>query len=181
LSNKPGQWTFRHDLTKFRLEGRSRFFNELSEEERNKWDYNPTAYLLPGSFTKKENRFDFWGFYKKLENEIEWDRFEKINKFCQDSGFSYRTLESGGVHYYTETRGSVLINYIIFNEPEYWEVLKEANDEVTSLEKLLGKMKGKNFPMDEDRLIEIIQNLKSNYLLYADADYTRVVSVIDAG
>jgi hypothetical protein len=167
-------------LIQLRLECRSRFFKDLNEEEKNRWNHNSIAYLLPESFIKNENRFYFGGFYKNLENEIEWDNFEKINKFYEETEFKYQVLESRGVHYYTENKGRTLVNYIIFNEPEYWEVLSESNDEVTSFEKVFAQLKEKNIDMSENRLTEIIQNLKSNYLLYANKDFSRIVSVIDA-
>ncbi len=180
LNSRPGKWFFRHNLIKFRLECRSRFFKELTGEERNKWNYNPIVYLLPESFIKNESRFFFWGFYKSLENQIEWDHFEKIDKFYRDSDFNYQVLESNGVHYYIEKKGRTPVNYIIFNEPEYWEVLSESNDEVTSFEKIFARLREKNIAVNEHRLKDIIHDLKSNYLLYANKDFSRVVSVIDA-
>jgi radical SAM superfamily enzyme YgiQ (UPF0313 family) len=139
LNSKQGRWFFRHNLNKFRLEHGSRFFKELNEEELNRWVYNPIAYFLPVSFIDNQNRFYFWGFYKNLENEIEWDNFDKINKFYEDTEFKYQVLESGGVHYYIEKMGRTLVNYIIFNETGYWEVLIESNGEVTSFEKIFAR------------------------------------------
>jgi radical SAM superfamily enzyme YgiQ (UPF0313 family) len=180
LNNRPGKSNLWHLLIKLRLEPGSRFFRMAGDEEKKEWNYHPAAYLLPDSFIDSEKRSRLFGFYGKLENEIEWSQFEKVNTFYQETDFRYHLNEFKGARYYSEYMNGELINYIVFNEPEYWEVLKAANDEVTSFENVFGQLREKFPGLTEERLREIIQALKADYLIYAGKDLTRMVSIIDA-
>jgi radical SAM superfamily enzyme YgiQ (UPF0313 family) len=180
LNSRPGNSGISHTLIKLRLEPGSRFFHLVSEEDKKRWNYHPAAYLLPESFIDSDKRSQLFGFYAKLENEIEWDQFEKVNKFYHETEFKYQVLEHAGLHYYKEFMNGEPINYIIFNKPEYWEVLKAANDAVTSFKEISRELKEKFPTLTDKGLIEIIEMLKADYLLYANKDLTRVVSVIDA-
>jgi ATP-dependent protease HslVU (ClpYQ) ATPase subunit len=68
---------------------------------------------------------------------------------------------------------------LTFDQPEYWDVLKFANDEVVSLNKLQRKINEKYSDIDHSRLIEIIEELESSYLLYSSTDHSKMVSIID--
>lgn len=179
LNSHPGRSNIWHILIKLRLEPGSIFFKMVNEAEKQNWNFHPTAYLLPDSFITRNDRSQLFGFFRQLENEVEWDQFKKANKFYQDTDFKYSLYEHSGFKYYSEYMQEDMINYIIFNEPEYWDVLKAANEEVISFERIFNKLKRKYTEFTEQRLMEIVEQLKSDYLLYANKELTRIVSIID--
>lgn len=179
LSGNPGK--FCHIPIELRFQGGTRFLKMLDSEERKKCKYSPFGYLLPHSLIGYKRRFNLLGFTWDLENKVEWELFGKANKFYEDTEITYRILKNKGVYYYSEFNKGELINYIVFNEPEYWEVLKVANDGVSSFEKIFGQLKEKFPAVTEKYLVEIIEKLKSHYLIYANTDLTRIISIIDVG
>jgi radical SAM superfamily enzyme YgiQ (UPF0313 family) len=179
LSGKPGK--LRHILIQLVYQEGTRFLKMLGIEERKKCKYNPLKYLLPNTLIDDERRFNLLGFARSLKNKIEWENFEKVNKYYEETESTYQILKNRGFYYYSEYLKGELINYILFNEPEYWGVLKAANDEVTSFQNIFHQLKKKFSGLTENHLTEVIEKLKSQYLLYANRDLTRIVSIIDVG
>ncbi len=178
LSKLPGQG-YAHSLNQLRLEPGSRFLNMVKGEERKKWNVNSMTYLLPGEFVKDNDGFDLFGFYNQLENNTDWEQFENVNRFFEETHFSYNIIENNGIPYFNEFKSGIMVNQIIFNEPEYYDVLKAANDEVVSFESIYADLSGKYPSLSEDRLREMIEALKSEYILYGNEDLSRIVSIVD--
>ena len=179
LSGNPGKLC--HIPIQLKFQGGTRFLKMLNPEERKRCKYSSFGYLLPHSLIDNERRFNLLGYSWDLENKVEWELFGKVNKFYEESEITYRILKNKGVYYYSEFNKGELIDYIVFNEPEYWEVMKVANDEVRSFENIFGQLKEKFPAMTEKSLVEIIGKLRSHYLIYTNTDLTRIVSIIDVG
>ena len=80
---------------------------------------------------------------------------------------------------YEEYYNNELINSISFDEPVYWEVLKATNYKVTSLDLLHKNISTRGFNITQNELIEIVNSLKKECLLYSSLDNSGIVSVID--
>lgn len=179
LSSKRGK--FSHNPTVLAFQEGSRFLKMLDKKERKECKCGYLRYLLPQSLLDNKRCLNLMGFTWNLKNKIEWENFEKVNKFYEEADITYKILKNNGFYYYSEYMNEELINYIVFNEPEHWEVLKAANDEVTSFETIFKGLKKKFPDLTEKYLTEIIGKLKSHYLLYANRNLTRIVSIIDVG
>jgi radical SAM superfamily enzyme YgiQ (UPF0313 family) len=171
-------YKFRHSLTKLSLQKGSRYFNMVSAEEKKRWNSNSLAYLSPEIMISENNRFDLLSFTSELKNGILWEYFEKINRYYENTYYYYNIQKHQDVYYYSEYNEAKLVNRIIFNKPEYCSVLHEANDEVTSLNKIYDNLKQKYVGIAEQQLIDVINNLRSVYLLYSNKDMTRIISII---
>jgi radical SAM superfamily enzyme YgiQ (UPF0313 family) len=170
---------FFHNFSHLRIREGTRFFEAITDNERKKWNFNFLAYLLPESFLSGSRRFSLFDFSSQLENQTEWEWFAHMNKFYEETEYTYNIIEVDDIYYYYEYMNGDQTEHIAFNEPEYWDVLRAANDEVVSFEKILTQVVGKHPDINRDKLMEIIGNLKSSYLLYANKDLTRIVSIID--
>lgn len=179
LSNKHYSSGYSHTLIKLRLEPGSRFLKMVDKEDLKNWNYHSIHYLLPPSFLDEDERFSLFGFYKTLPHEVEWEQFETINRFYEEAEYKYRIYECKGVYYFEQYKKDEIIHQIVFNEPEYIDVLKTANNEVTSYEKLKNILEAKYPGITEERIAEILQNLKNEFLIYYNTDKTRIVSIID--
>lgn len=177
LGAGPGK--LQHTPIELRFQEGSPYLNSLDPEERKECIYSDMGYLLPGPFIDKDRRFNLYGVSRGLKNHKEWDNFKKTNKFYEETEFSYRVLRLKDVYYYSEFMNKELVNYVVFDKPEYWEVLKAANEKVTSFQSVFQGL-SESFPgMTETYLTEIIEALKADYLLYANRDLSRLVTVID--
>ena len=58
-------------------------------------------------------------------------------------------------------------------------VLKTANDKVISLDDMLKKLLKTYSSITEENIKEILTNLKKQYLIYYNDDYTEIISIID--
>ncbi len=174
---------FYHYISELRLSGGSRFFQMLSLEERKKWNASAMTYFIPQWFIVKDNdrRFGLFSFSRELDNKVEWENFEKLNNFLEKTEVTYQILENNGIYYYSEFMAGKRVNYIVFDEPEYWQVLKAANNEVKSFKEIFAEVKTKFPGIIEKYLVEIIEKLKNDFLIYSNKDLTRIVSVMDTG
>ena len=179
LSNKNDSPGYSHTLIKLRLEPGSRFLKMVDNEDLKNWNYHSIHYLLPPSFLNEDERFSLFGFYKTLPHEVEWEQFETVNRFYEEAEYKYRIYESKSIYYFEQYKKDELIHQIVFNEPEYIDVLKTANNEVTSYEKIKNILEMKYEGITEERILEILQNLKNEFLIYYSTDKTRIISIID--
>ncbi len=64
-------------------------------------------------------------------------------------------------------------------EPEYFEVLRLCNERVISFTELSREMTKAFVETTEDKLRDIVADLKREYLLYADEKQHQLISVVD--
>ncbi len=175
-----GEPGFSHIIRELRLQGNTRFFHLIDKEERKKWNFNFITHLLPGSFIEEAQRFDVFDFTKPLEHRVAWEWFDQVNRFYEETKFSYRILTHNGIPHYYEYMNGEQIDHTLFDEPGYWEVLKTANHEVISFESLWNKIHASPPQvLTREKLGDIIRALKSAYLLYANDDLSQIISIID--
>ena len=81
--------------------------------------------------------------------------------------------------HYLEYQNDLQIDSVIFDDKIYWDVLTFANDKVVSYNKLYKYISEKYKNISEDKVTEIISDLKDKYLLYASHDFKKIVSIIN--
>lgn len=177
LGKERGQ--LQHSPIELRFQEGSPYLNMLNSEERKECIHSDMGYLLPGPFIEEDRRFNLYGVSRGLKNRREWENFKKTNTFFEDTKFNYRILRHNDVYYFSEYMNNDLVNYIVFDKPEYWMVLQLANEHVVSFQSVFLQLR-ESFPkMTENDLTEIIDALKEDHLLYANSERSRLVSVID--
>jgi radical SAM superfamily enzyme YgiQ (UPF0313 family) len=176
LCRKPGG--FWHNLSDLRLQGGTRFFKMVGEEEQKQWNRNPMAYLLPRDFFEFKNRFGLFDFTKELEHLTEWKRFERINDFYEKAGITCSVTKKDDAFLITEYLEREPYKKTAL-KPNAWDVLKVVNDEVRDLNDVVRGVQAKHPALTQKRCVQIITDLKTSQLLYANQDMTRIVSIID--
>ncbi len=170
---------FFHIIRQLKLQGNTDFFRMVAKDDLGAWNYNFLTHMLPGTFIEEEHRFVLFDFTGPLEHQSAWNLFEQVNRFYEETEFTYRILTHQDIHHYYENQEGQLIDYTIFDEPEYWLVLKTANHEVVSFDHIRERVQSAYPHVTRETLTRLIQHLKSSYLLYANEDLSRIVSVID--
>ncbi len=152
----------------------------MSIDERKQYDNDDTTYLLPDYFSNNENRFHLFRYKKNVPaNGKEWDKLIEVENYYKTNNFSYKIQENNGVIYYTEYCNDEEIENIVFGESEYGFILNAIQEKVYTFTELYFEMKTEYAEIAEERLKEIIANLKSSYLIYCNADFSNIVSVIE--
>lgn len=171
--------SFSHNYVDLVLSSMSKYYRLLSEDERNNYDYDVMPYLVPDYFPDGKNRFHLFRYEcSNSRNSKEWDKLIEIEKYYIENRFSYKVQENNGVLYYTEYINDEEIESIIFEEPEYIAVLKATQQQILTFDNLFNKMKKTIVSLSKDRLIEVLTNLKKAYIIYCNAEYSNVVSLI---
>ncbi|MFV0265894.1 MAG: hypothetical protein ACK5HT_02040, partial [Draconibacterium sp.] len=130
--------------------------------------------------TKKESiAYSLFGQWSIPHLMGKWESFKQISDYYEKHEFNYFLIEDNGVVNYLEYRENLKTESLSFNQPEYWDVLKLANNQVISLKKLHEKLILKHKKISLDKLTKIVNELKESYLLYASKDYHKLVSIID--
>lgn len=172
--------SFSHIYVDLVLSSMTKYYSEMSDDDRNKYNTDDISYLLPDYFSKNKDRFHLFRYKKDVpDNDKEWLKLVEIEEYYKSNKFSYRIQENNGIIYYTEYCNETEIENIVFGESEYGCILKSFDYKVLTLAELQMEMKKVYPDITENRLKEILLNLKKAYLIYFNADYTNIVSVIE--
>jgi len=171
---------FSHIFVDLVLSSTSKYYSEMSVDDRNKYNTDDLTYLMSDYFSNSKDRFRLFRYKKDVpDNAKEWLKLVEIEDYYKSNKFSYKTQKNGGVLYYTEYCNETEIENIVFGESEYELILKSLEYKVLSLAELHADLK-KTYPdIIEDRLKELLLNLKKAYLIYFNTDYSNIVSVIE--
>lgn len=168
----------KHSFSNLVLFYETAFWKMLSETERKKYNKNPLNSYFPVDFTKNPHvAYSLFGQWSTYNGK--WESFREISNYYEKYEFNYCLIEVNGKVNYLEYRENLKIDSITFDQPLYWDILKSANSEVVSAKKIY-QCVSINYPnLDYNKLIEIVEELKSSYLLYSSSDYSKIVSIID--
>jgi radical SAM superfamily enzyme YgiQ (UPF0313 family) len=157
----------------------SRYFKEINQNNKlEEWSVNQYADLLPNTYFNEKDRFKLFFYTNKAYNNL-WCLFEEINKHYYNNLYEYSIIENMEIISYIEMYNGTVINEIEFNNIVHWNVLKICNDEVKSITEILLELKKNNIDILKDELVAIIIDLKKSFLLFANIDFSEVVSVIN--
>jgi len=171
---------FSHGYVNLVLSSMTKYYAMLPEDIRSNYNMDELSYLMPNNFSDSNERFHLFRYKNSKPKHIrEWDNLEETEEYYKSNHFSYNIQENKGVFYYTEYCNDEEIANLVFGEPEYIFVLKTIEGEISSFGKLFNKAK-ETFPdITENRIKEVLFNLKSSYLIYYKEDFLNIVSVIE--
>jgi radical SAM superfamily enzyme YgiQ (UPF0313 family) len=169
-----------HRLNDLMLFFETGFWKMLNESERKEFDKHPLNEFLSEELLDNINvKYSLLGQYKTPALMDKWNSFKIINDHYEKSDYKYCLIENNNVINYLEYKDNLKTESLLFDQPEYWDVLRIANDEVINFRTLFKKMSEKHENISEDKLREIIQDLNNSYLLYSSIDNSKMVSIID--
>jgi len=172
--------SFSHNYVNLVLSSMTKYYSLMSDDERKRYDGDDLSYLLPDYFSNSKDRFHLFRYEKNVPQNIkEWNKLIEIEEYYKTNKFSYKIQEHNGIYYYTEYCNDTEIENIVFGEPEYGYILKATEQKVCTFSELFSHMKKEYTEITEERLIEILTNLKEGYLIYCNAEFSNIVSVID--
>lgn len=172
--------TFSHIFVNLVLSSMTKYYLLMSDDEKKRYNYDGTAYLLPDYFSNSDDRFHLFRFEKDAPSNIkEWEKLIEIEEYYKTNKFSYKILENSGIYYYTEYCKDEEVANITFGEPEYGYILKAVEQKVCDFNELYSDMKKIFTEITEDNLKEILSNLKESYLIYFNTEFSNIISVIE--
>ncbi|MCU4177084.1 B12-binding domain-containing radical SAM protein [Carboxylicivirga sp. N1Y90] len=170
---------FTHIYVDLVLSSMSKYYSMLSEEERETYNTDDLSYMLPAEYSNHEDRFHLFRFKKdKPANEREWKKLVEVEEYYKQNKFSYKIQELNGICYYTEYCNDEEIENIVFGEPEYAFILKATEKCVRTFSELLTDIQVPHPLVTEERLKELLSHLKASYLIYCNAEYSNIISLI---
>lgn len=170
---------FEHIFVDLVLSSSAKYYSMLSEIEREKYIVDDLTYLMPKRFSEGESRFHLFRFKHETPANINvWEQLAQAEKYYKENHFSYTLLENKGVYYYTEYCNDIEIENIIFGEPEYGQAFEALEGKVYSFKELYQNILKVNHEITEDRLREVLSNLRESYLVYFDLEFNGIVGVV---
>lgn len=175
-----GEKQLKHRFAELVLFYNTNFWRMLKKSEREKFNKHPLNDYLPEKFFQNEYTiYSLLGQYRTPPLMDKWQSFKAISDHYEKSVYKYYLIENENVINYLEYKDNVKVNSLIFDQPEYWDVLKKANDKIISFEKLYKDLKEKYIHLTESKLNKIINDLNESYLLYSSANRKKNISIID--
>ncbi|MBS2097550.1 B12-binding domain-containing radical SAM protein [Carboxylicivirga linearis] len=172
--------SFAHEYVELVLSSMSKYYKLIPDKELDHYNTDNLSYLLPDSYSNHANRFHLFRFKHDIpSNSREWEKLIDIENYYKTNRFSYKIQENNGVYYYTEYCNDEEIENIVFGQPEYGFVLQAAEKQVCKFYSLFKNAQERFKGITEEQLKEILNNLRQNYLIYFNADYSQIISVIE--
>jgi radical SAM superfamily enzyme YgiQ (UPF0313 family) len=148
----------------------SPFYNDMSEENRKKWNYNRFWEEIGFSGQISEaDRFEFFGFYRG-KPAFSWDDFEAVLASYKQQNRSYTWIEYEDGSFIEES-GPNVCKYVL--DRDETDILIFCN----SL-RSLSQVKEEFSHMDEEALCGLLKDFHEHGLVYCDS--TRVISILEA-
>jgi len=158
----------------------TKYYTLMSTDERKKYDCDDITYLLPDYFSNSETRFHLFRYEKNVKANVkEWNKLSEIENYYKTNKFSYKIQENNGIYYYAEYCNDTEIENIVFGELEYGSILKALEEKICTFTELYSYMIKIYTEITEERLKEILMNLKEAYLIYYNTEFSNIVSVIE--
>lgn len=170
---------FYHTISHLGIFHSSRYFSDI-QGEIPKWNNNNIKILLPKNYIKKENdNFQILEGFSYSYNSL-WQTFEKIEKHYLQNNYSYQIISNQNTLYFKEYYNLRIINELEFEKnSKEWLVLESVNSEVKSFSIVLNELNEKSTPTTQEELLEIIDALEKEQLLFCSKDRQEMVSLIN--
>jgi radical SAM superfamily enzyme YgiQ (UPF0313 family) len=175
-----GNQLIKFEESPFGLEKLSKFYKELTPKEIEKYLSHYIHNLLPEVLREKMNRFEFFSFKnQKKPNRKLWEKFFKTMDSYFIAPFSYKMFRHENIIVYEEFNNKVKVVSLVFDQPEHWEILVIANNQLVSFSEMFETLRQKYRKINEHSLRKMLNQLKLKYLLYFDERYNKIVTIID--
>lgn len=175
---KGGQ--LRHKLRKIEVMYHDKSYKQVRANKKN-WDINPSfKRFLPSDYLSSADKgSDIFSLMPIRSNPL-WDDFKQTESYFMQNRFEYKMYRKANhTVLYKELFNSNVINEFELDEMD-WFILESANKQVIGIEYLLKEIKDKiKKEFMEIEIINTLENLRFEKLLYLSDDYNEIVSVIN--
>lgn len=172
---------FYHNMILLEVFHSSKYYSKI-KDEITKWSFHIIKPLIPKNYIKEENdNLTLLGGANLLRNDYNlWRIFEEIEKHYLQNNYTYQIIGNGNTILYKELLNSLSINELEFErDSKEWFVLENANSEVKSFNTVLNDINRRNMPTTSDELLEIIDSLEKENLLFCSRDKREMVTIIN--
>lgn len=172
---------FNHLQTRLAVSRASRYYKEI-DITSGYWErHRMFSQLLPYEYIKNDDKeLDIIDVNYSKTNPI-WDDFVNVEGYYLNNYFSYELISYESSVIYREYFNGTSINELEFElDSSDWYILKQANEKVISYEELIAGVRSDldaNF-MDVE-MINAIEDLKNEGLIYVSDDYSEIVSIVN--
>lgn len=169
----------RHTMTRLTISNTSRYYKKIDFSSnwlrRDMFDR-----FLPISFLKFDEELDIIDAFNLKSNPL-WNNFIQVEDFYLRNSYSYELITYGNSILFKEYFNNTSINEIEFGQDSLeWFVLNKTNENVKSYNELkidiLNEVKDEFMDVE---IINLIEDLKSEGIIYASEDYSEIVSLIN--
>lgn len=168
---------FQHNLGTFTLYKEASYYSSVDTEDIRDHHVSCNYHYIPREFISRNTTL--FGFQRSsLRHRFEWNHFSHAEDFYRENKFTYTIEKSDGMFLYREFLNNEQYNEILFDQPEYVDVLKICSAKVCGLEELHQQIVDKYPQVHQDKLKEIIQELSAEYLLYHNREMTSICSLV---
>lgn len=176
---------FVHNHSQLGISHSSRYYKQVHGQEEFKfWEgEHPLSPLLPRNYIidNDPELFILEGF--KCKHNKLWDNFALIETYYLNNKYEYEIIrKNDDTIIYIEYYNKMIINQLEFSELSLdWFILKQSNNSVRSIDDLLCLWKTDISHLDEIKgeVVESINQLRKEKLLFHSKDYSEIVSIIN--
>ena len=159
----------------------SKYYNIIKEDIK-KWNIHTIKSFIPENYIKEENdNLTLLPGSNFIQKNYLWKKYKKIEKHYSKNAYTYKIIGTGNTILYKEFFNSEAINILEFEKDSgEWLVLKSANSEVKTFDTILSDINKQSISrITPDELLEIIDSLEKESLLFCSKDKQMMVSIIN--
>lgn len=154
------------------LEKESYYYKNLPLKEKKSYYFHPIDFLY---LDKKGIRLnELIGYKSNIKDNYLWDKLIKINNYYMNKMFSYEIFKEEDCYVYNEYVDKVLCKNLILDD-DYYNILKLANDQVVTLDKICNGFEN----MNKLKIKTMLRKLSEEGLIYYNKDYSEIISIIN--
>lgn len=167
---------FNHAITDLAICEYSKYFKKLQKNEQlSDWSESPIYSYLPKGYIRDEDKYALILDFYKPTYSSKWNIFSKIEKHYINNAYTYSFIKINEYIYFRERYNGLILNEIEFKQSSYeWLILTNCNKRINSLQELCEEL-----DLNSEQLVEYIENLKNEGLIYCNRDYSEIVSILD--
>lgn len=169
---------FKHKIIPLVVNDSSPYFKDM-KNNINLWETIPYLALLPEKYISNDSQISIFGYYQTSYN-LTWDRFAQLENYYRQQKYAYSIINLLDDVRYREYCNGEKINELEFNKQSVdWKILLEINNEVLSIDSLYQKLKQDYPEISIMEIVNILDELTSEKLIYHNSDYSENVSLIN--
>ena len=172
---------FRHSFVGIEVMRTSPYFKYI-KEDKSGWKRNNMfdQYLSCNYVKIGDNNADIIEYCRKEQDPL-WDKFRITEGYYLKNNYEYKILDKGSSLLYKEYFNSIVISEfeIETNSLDYY-ILNFANESVIEISQLLELIRSNfNSKTLYLEIINTLEELKTEKLLYVSEDYSEIISIIN--